>query len=127
MVEKFYQPERVFQLWSYTIGMGRLLLRSVKTTSFASRIDLLFQNVQALKLPTVLHGLAITKACADDIEDISTQTGLLPDADRNFYVLSGPHYYGYVVAGVVATCEDSREYFEPSEVWPAHRELGSPN
>jgi hypothetical protein len=117
MADRVYQPERVFQLWSYTVGMGKLLLRSVKTASSATRIDILFQNVQALKLPTVLHGLTILSSDARDIEQISAETGLLPDDGRIFFVLSGSHYDGYIVAGVMTTCEDAGEYFEASKLW----------
>jgi hypothetical protein len=49
-------PDRVFQLWRYTVGMKRLLLRSTKTPTFGTRIDVLFQNVKAMKLPTRLDG-----------------------------------------------------------------------
>lgn len=55
-------PERVFQLWSYTVGMGRLLLRSTKSEGFGTRIDVVFQNVQALQLPAVLGGLVAAPA-----------------------------------------------------------------
>ena len=43
--------ERVFQVWSYTVGMGRLLLRSPKSPGAVTRVDVLFQNVKALKRP----------------------------------------------------------------------------
>jgi hypothetical protein len=112
------QPERVFQLWSYTVGMGKLLLRSVKTASFTTRLDVLFQNVQAVKLPTVLHGLTVSTAEANEIAAITGDTGLLPDAERSFFLLSGSGYNGYIVAGIMLSCEDSLEYFEPSEIWP---------
>jgi hypothetical protein len=108
----------MFQFWAYAVGMGRLLLRSIKTPSFASRIDVVFQNVQAVKLPTVLHGLAISRAEKHEIEIISAQTGLQPDEARSFFILSGSHYDGYIVAGVMTICEDHGEYFEPSEIWP---------
>lgn len=119
MTERVTQPDRVFQLWVYTVGMGRLLLRSVKTASFDSRIDILFQNVQALKLPTILHGLTVSSPDAGDIERISAETGFLPEEGRTFFLLNGAHYTGYVVAGVMVTCEDVGEYFEPSDLWPA--------
>jgi hypothetical protein len=101
-----------------------LLLRSVKTTSFTSRIDVLFQNVQALKLPAVLHGLTISSPDAQGIERISTETGLLPDDGRSFFILNGPHYEGYIVAGVMATGEDAGEYFEPSGLGSAQSANG---
>jgi hypothetical protein len=119
MTRRVDQPERVFQLWSYTVSMGKLLLRSVKTESFATRVDILFQNVQALMLPTLLQGLTISTPDAVDIKRITTATGLFPDDERSFFIVNGSNYSGYVVAGVMTTCEDSGEHFEPSELWPA--------
>jgi hypothetical protein len=54
--------ERTFQLWAYTVGMKRLLLRSTKNETFRTRIDILFQNVKALHLPTSLDGLVVSEA-----------------------------------------------------------------
>lgn len=42
------RPERVFQVWAFTVSMGRLLLRSTKSGSFRTRVDVLFQNVKAI-------------------------------------------------------------------------------
>jgi hypothetical protein len=112
------RPDRVFQLWAYTVGMGRLLLRSTKSEQFDTRIDVLFQNVQALQLPSMLSGLVIATADSAEAERITRATGLLPDDDRTFFTLTGSNFAGYVVAGVVVSCEDTGDYFEPSEVWP---------
>jgi hypothetical protein len=48
--------DRVFQLWTYTVSMGRLLLRSTKSDQFVTRLDVAFQNVQAIQLPDVVAG-----------------------------------------------------------------------
>ena len=118
MTDNFSQPDRIFQLWSYTVSMSRLVLRSTKTPTFASRIDVLFQGVRAIKLPTHLNGLVISIPGADDADRISAETGFLPDEHKTFYLLNGAHYSGYVVAAVMATCEDAGEYNEPSKLWP---------
>lgn len=44
---------RVFQVWAYSVGMSRLLLRSVRDGTHDTRVDVLFQGVTAMKLPTV--------------------------------------------------------------------------
>lgn len=111
------QPDRVFQVWQYSVGMKRLLLRSTKRGSFGSRVDVLFQNVKAMKLPTLLHGLAVAEADAGQLERISTETGLLPDRETIFFTLSSPTYEAYVVAGVCVQAEDDGEYFDPSPLW----------
>jgi hypothetical protein len=111
------RAERLFQIWSYSVGMARLLLRSTKSDTFATRVDVLFQNVKALKLPTSLDGLVITEADADEAARISSETGILPaEGTRNFIVRSGA-FDGYIVAGVCVVAEDEGEYFEPSQLW----------
>jgi len=105
-------------MWSYTVGMGRILLRSVKTDSFDTRIDVVFQNVQALKLSTLLPGLEIAMADAADMQKMIVETGLLASENYAFFTVNGSNYSGYVVAGAVASCQDVGEYFEPSELWP---------
>jgi hypothetical protein len=119
MIERIVDhQERVFQVWAYTVGMGRLLLRSTKNETFATRVDVLFQNVKAMKLPTVLDGLVVTVAVAGAVSEITDATGLLPDDQTVFFALDSSTGRGYVVAGVVAAAEDESEYFEPSELWP---------
>jgi len=111
-------PDRVFQMWQYSVSMKRLLLRSNRRDSFPSRIDVLFQNVKALKLPTLLHGLVIAEADSDEADRISRETGFLPDRETVIYSVRSPAYDGYVVAGVCVEAEDTMEYFEPSQLWP---------
>jgi hypothetical protein len=118
MTIRIDRRDRVFQLWSYTVSMGRLLLRSTKSDQFETRVDVAFQNVQAVQLPTLLPGLAVSEADTAETERIVKETGLLPDDDRKFFSVIGSNFTGYVVAGVVVSCEDSGEYYEPSQVWP---------
>jgi hypothetical protein len=111
-------PERVFQLWAYTVGMGRLLLRSTKSATLATRVDVLFQNVKALKLPTLVEGLVVTVGADETAREIADATGLLPDEETQFFAIDSSTGRGYVVAGVIAVTEDEGEYFEPSKIWP---------
>lgn len=109
--------ERRFQLWAYEVGMRRLLLRSTKSDTFASRIDVYFQNVKALKLPTSLDGLMVTEADDKLAMIVEFETGILVSEEtRIFSVRCGP-FDGYIVAGVCVVMEDEGEYFEPSQVW----------
>ena len=58
------------RVWSYTVGMGRLLLRSPKSPGAATRVDVLFQNVKALKLPTRLEGLSLRSPGDEELQSI---------------------------------------------------------
>lgn len=110
--------ERTFQLWAYSVGMGRLLLRSTKTGTFPTRIDVLFQNVKAMQVPaTVFEGLVVTEADEELAARIESETGLLRGDDR-FFCLESAHRVGYVVAGVMVSQEDAGEFFDPSPLWP---------
>lgn len=112
------RPDRIFQLWAFRVGMGRLLLRSTKNEQFNIRVDVLFQNVQALQVPAVLMGLVVSDADDATTDRITRSTGLLAGDDCRFFALTGSGYAGYVVAGTVVGSEDCGEYYEPSRVWP---------
>lgn len=107
-------PYRVFQVWSYTVGMGRLLLRSPKSPSAETRVDVLFQNVKALKLPTRLEGLSVRSPGDEELRSIEDDAGFLADENTRIFVVEGTNYTGYVVAGVVVAQEDTGEYSDPS-------------
>jgi hypothetical protein len=111
------RTDRRFQVWAYSVGMARLLLRSTKSETFASRVDVLFQNVKALKLPTALDGLVVAEADPRDAARISAETGLLPSEDTTIFTVRAGAFDGYVVAGVCVVAEDSGEYFDPSTLW----------
>lgn len=111
------QPHRVFQMWQYSVSMKRLLLRSTKSDSNASRVDVLFQNVKAMRLPTQLHGLVVAEADAEASAQISRDTGCLPDGETVIFSVRSPAYDGYVVASVCVQAEDESEYFDPSSLW----------
>jgi hypothetical protein len=112
------RPERVFQVWAFTVGMNRLLLRSTKSETHPTRVDVLFQNVKAMNLPTQLDGLVVTEAGAAREIEIIEETGLLPGEGTVFFEVESSGRIGFVVAGVVVEDEDEGEFFEPSKYWP---------
>jgi ribonucleotide reductase alpha subunit len=109
--------DRRFQLWAYSVSMGRLLLRSTKGEDVTTRVDVLFQNVAALSLPASMMGVVVRSADADEQRWIADSSGVEVVNGRAF-VVEGDGYRGYVVAGVVVEAEDDGDYFEPSALWP---------
>jgi hypothetical protein len=105
---------RRFQLWAYTVGHGQLLLRSPKSAGLSTRVDVLFKNVAAIHLPTILDGLAVSEATEGQKSELRVQVDPLRLEGRRVFVVRGTNFMGYVVAGVVASHEDEREYHEPS-------------
>jgi hypothetical protein len=100
--------------------MARLLLRSTKGDGAPTRIDVLFQAVRAVRLPTRLDGLVVAEVTEPaEVRRVHAAAGL--DGDRfpgRVYAVTGRHYEGYVVAGVLVAVEDDGEFHEPSTVWP---------
>ncbi|TXK17707.1 hypothetical protein [Homoserinibacter sp. GY 40078] len=110
-------PKRQYQVWAYSVTMGRLLLRSNKSEAFATRVDILFQNVHAMKLLTALDPLVVAEADSLESEQILAETGLYPPKRKLVFLLRAGSFEGYVVAGVCFTNEDSGEYYDPSPLW----------
>jgi hypothetical protein len=81
-------------LWTYTLSIGRLLLRSTKSDQFETRVDVAFQNVQAIQLPMLLPGLLVSEADPAGTERIIKETGLLPDDDGKFFSMLGSNSPG---------------------------------
>lgn len=99
----------MFQIWSYSVGHGQLLLRSTKSPDRPTQIDILFTDVAAICIPTTFDGVEVHEV---DAADLRTQPvlGNLSWCDRRVYAIAGPGVDGYVVAGAVAFDEGDREY-----------------
>lgn len=115
-IDAFDAPDRTFQVWFYTVGMRRLILRSTKNEGYSTRIDVLFQGVAHLTLPTLMVGLSVQRAGSDEQRTIEESTGLTVAPDERVYVLQGQAYVGYVVALAMVTHEDALDYDSPSGV-----------
>ncbi len=111
-------PDRRFQIWAYSASMGRLLLRSTKSNDFATRIDILFQNVKAIKLLASLDGLVISRLEAIEVDPIALETGLVESDETTIFSILAHGFDGYVIAGACIVSEDNGEYFDPSSLWP---------
>jgi hypothetical protein len=113
VVEAVYH--RVFQLWAYNVGMSQLLLRSNRSSDIATRVDIGFQAVSWLELPTYLQGVTIESDVVEDLKEIEGRGVSI--GDRHLYSLSGVGYRGFVVAHVLRTAEDDEDYLAPSSVF----------
>jgi hypothetical protein len=107
---------REFLLWKAVVSHGQVLVRSVKSDTEPTRIDVLFKPVRAMKLPTKFEGLRVRDAEADETERIEAEVGTL-EADEQAFVVESDGFDGYVVAALVSTHEDEKEYDEPSALF----------
>ena len=114
MPSKMVESSRLFQMWSYTVGHGQLILRSPKAVGFPTRIDVLFKNVAAMHLPTIMDGLAVSEATEAETQELPVQVDRSRLEERKVFIVRTANFTGHVIAGVVASHEDEREYHEPS-------------
>lgn len=101
-----------FQVWSYTVSHGQLLLRRTKSREHPTRFDVLFSNVAYMGLATVFDELDLSEA------DISVfpALGALSLSDRVIYAVRGINAEGIVIAGSVVWHEDQGDYDDPSHL-----------
>lgn len=95
-------PDRIFQIWAYSVSVGRLLLRSTKPGEGSKRIDIFFQDTRSLKLPATMTGLEIVPALPQLESEIRKGGGDF-SGYCTFYKLRGHEFSGYVVASVVVS------------------------
>jgi hypothetical protein len=104
-----FSSDRTFRLWAYTVSHAQLLLRSTRTESHPTRIEVLFKDVRYVALPTTMEGIAVYRCDASEVPpELAT---LSPDGPW-FRVGSGD-VMGYV-AGIAFVREDELEYHDPS-------------
>src|SRR5690348_6906569 len=111
MSETLYTSDRTFKIFLYTVSHSQLLLRSAKSETKETRIDLLFKDVDAMHVLPTLGGVRV--AMGSPLDDASSRAARMFPS-KNLYQISSGEFRGYVIAGVFAQKEDHREYFEPS-------------
>jgi len=106
-----FQFEREFQVWLYTVSHSILLLRSVKSETLSTRVDVIFKPVRALSVPTTLVGIDVRSMPVP-----ATLAGVVPDLHDSdqFFSLTGAEPTWWIVAGTVDWHGDEGEYSDPS-------------
>ncbi len=102
----------VFQWWSYTASHGQLLLRSTKSADRLTQVDVLFKNVSAVNLRTVMQDLELVET------DVDPENLARDEAPRRFFLIRNRDHEGFVVAGAVARDEGDHEHHEQSPLLP---------
>jgi hypothetical protein len=115
MRAEIISSEREFQIWKYTVGHSQLLLRSTKSPTSPTRIDVLFKGVAQFHLPTSFTGLSIAEGTGADVKRLcSLHASPSLDKDVKVFTIKGVDFVGYVAALVVFSHEDEGEYDDPS-------------
>lgn len=108
--EQLVRLDRPFQVWMYAVGHRQLLLRSVKTDSLTTRVDLLFKDVRAMLMHPRMPGVTLERAAKGEASRFSELLGLPEETE--VYALSREPLL-LVAASVAVWHEDEGEYFDP--------------
>lgn len=108
-----FSSDRIFQVWTYTVGHASLLLRSPKETAGDRRIELLFLDVAGLQLPTTLRGLNVSMS---PVAEGTAAAQSIAEPRHRLFVCRTNGFDGWVVAGAMAWREDDLEYYDASSL-----------
>ena len=113
--KELYSSDRSFQLWRYTVSHSQALLRSNKSDTEHTRLEVLFKAVGYIQVPTALDGLRITEARRDSVDldglDIS------PSSDQRCFRIQSNTGSGVILALAVYFAEDGGDYSDPSSLF----------
>lgn len=108
--EPTFRSDRLFQVWRYTVSHGQLLIQSQKTELLATRLEILFKDVEYMAVRPIMDGLSIAPCPRDRLPLFLA--GL--DVTGAWYELGCDKGDGYIACGAVAFSEDSLGYGQPS-------------
>ncbi len=81
--------QREFRTWHYTVSYSQLLLRSLNAEAQPRRIDLLFSNVEYMRIDAEYDQLAIEEISSSDPR--LGESAIQPKYGKIFLVNGGPH------------------------------------
>jgi len=106
-----------FQIWTYDVSHGRLLLRRPKAGG-PTRVDVLFTDVHFIQICAFFDSLSV-----ETIKDISS-LGLpisickaTADSTLKTFKIQSADWTGYVVAGAMHVHEDEEDFARPSKIF----------
>jgi hypothetical protein len=110
---------RVFQLWEYQVGHGKLLVRSPRSKERITNIDIICGAVEYFELPTFIPNLQIEEGSEEEIQRAKRLLGkrFHRTAKVHAFVISGERFI--VVLCALQIRENSLEFYEkPIEFSP---------
>lgn len=113
---EMFRSDRYFQVWQYTVGHRRLLLRSSRDRPPQTRIDIHFGNVDLMLLRSGYDGLVIRRADDEECERVGLDHGLEVSPGRLF--LLGRDLRSFVVSAPPQWHEDEGGMDDPSWFGP---------
>lgn len=89
--------DRKFQIWEYKVSHQQLLIRSPKSESHATNLDLIFVGVDYMALPTSMNGISIVPANEEELQFASTIAGqpfqvIVLETGGRRYLIKAAHF-----------------------------------
>jgi hypothetical protein len=113
---EIFSSPRLFEVWSYTVSHRQLLIRSNKSNSFPTRLEVLFKDVSFMSLPPAMNGMSVIKCRKLDPKLPAFLRSA--SSSKPWYRIDAEGLVGYVAAGAFVTHEDELEFHEPSGLLP---------
>lgn len=107
------ESKRIFRIWDFRVSHDQLLIRSPKSASEPSNIDLAFVGVEFVELPTMLKGLRVAEPTADDAKRVELALNRPVALNRVFVIETDGHRYA-IVAAAMRVSENELDMFESS-------------
>jgi hypothetical protein len=105
---------RVFEAWVFVASHKQLLLRSNPTTALPIRIEILFEDVSVMSIPTWFETLEIREGREDCLDAIGFSFDQEKSFNRRIFILDGGSPKGVVVAREMFWNEDNGSYSDLS-------------
>lgn len=104
---------RKFRLWEFRVSHDQLLIRSVRSQQHPRNVDIIFEGVDYIELPTKPGDIAIDKPTREDV--LHVHTSFRDDIDeKDIYVIVAQGRRFFVVAAGMRTIENELEFYESS-------------
>ncbi|BDU22952.1 hypothetical protein [Dyella sp. GSA-30] len=109
---KKFESSRDFQLWSYTVSHGMLLIRSPGGAGEGT-IDLVFHGLKYISVPRYLIGLSVDEGEWNESQFNFIKSSKISEKDLVFTLSSDGSSYYIVAAGVKMNEHDRDIFWDP--------------
>src|SRR5882672_10419087 len=112
-----FSSDRSFAVYSYAFSHGLLLIRSRKTPTSPTRLDILFQDVRVLEIRAWFDGIVIEEEAGPTfLADRPSNPVQMIEPGIKLYRLNSGGWSGFIVGGIMLTHEDEGEFRDASKL-----------
>ena len=117
MSDEIVAFEGRFQIWTYDVSHGVLLLRRNRTDACKQRVDIRFNDVWSLQIAAWAESIRVEQLPWSKA-DLSIP--LIPDSEKlglRLFRITTQHWTGWIVAGCVSYHIDEGAIGDPSSIY----------